>query len=35
MGAPILIKTSATDPKEVARQEFESDVLPIIVKRQF
>jgi len=35
MGAPILIKTSATDPKEVARQEFEADVLPIIVKRPF
>jgi len=35
MGAPILIKTSATDPKEVARQEFESDVLPITVKRPF
>jgi DNA-directed RNA polymerase subunit K len=35
MGAPILIKTSATDPKDIARQEFEADVLPITVKRPF
>jgi DNA-directed RNA polymerase subunit K len=33
MGAPILIKTSATDPKEIAKEEFAAGVLPITVKR--
>lgn len=33
MGAPILIKTLAQDPKEIARQEFEKDVLPITIRR--
>jgi DNA-directed RNA polymerase subunit K len=33
MGAPILIKTNLSDPKEIAKVEFEKDVLPIIVKR--
>ena len=34
MGAPILIKTSAHDPKEISRLEFEKGVLPITVKRE-
>jgi DNA-directed RNA polymerase subunit K len=33
MGAPILVKTSEHDPKIIAAQEFEKDVLPITVKR--
>ena len=33
MGAPILIKTSLSDPKEIALAEFEKDVLPITIKR--
>ena len=34
MGAPILIKTDKNDPKEVAKAEFEKNVLPITVKRE-
>jgi DNA-directed RNA polymerase subunit K len=34
MGAPVLIKTDATNPKDIARLEFKSDVLPITVKRE-
>ncbi|MEM7813342.1 MAG: DNA-directed RNA polymerase subunit K [Candidatus Aenigmatarchaeota archaeon] len=33
MGAPILIKTDLTDPKEIAKAEFAEGVLPITVKR--
>jgi len=33
MGAPILIKTSLSDPKDIAKVEFEQDILPITVKR--
>ena len=33
MGAPILMKTSLSDPKEIARAEFGEGVLPITVKR--
>jgi len=34
MGAPFLIKANAaSDPKNIARQEFEKDVLPITIKR--
>lgn len=33
MGAPVLIKTTASDPKEVSRLEFEKNVLPITIKR--
>ena len=33
MGAPVLIKTSSSDPKEIAREEFEKNVLPITIKR--
>ncbi len=34
MGAPVLIKVSGTsDPKAIARAEFEKDVLPITVRR--
>jgi len=34
MGAPFLIKVSNTsDPKSIARQEFEKDVLPITIRR--
>ncbi|MFH1631088.1 MAG: DNA-directed RNA polymerase subunit K [Candidatus Aenigmatarchaeota archaeon] len=34
MGAPILVKTNLSDPKEIAKIEFEKDVLPITVKRR-
>jgi len=33
MGAPVLMKTSLADPKEVAKAEFNEGVLPITVKR--
>ncbi len=33
MGAPILIKTSDYDAMEIAKTEFENNVLPITVKR--
>ena len=33
MGAPILIKTSLGNPKEIARAEYADNVLPITVKR--
>ena len=35
MGAPVLIKTSLHDPKEIAKIEFEKGVLPITVKRKW
>lgn len=34
MGAPILVKTALSDPKAVAKLEFEKGVLPITVKRE-
>jgi DNA-directed RNA polymerase subunit K len=34
MGAPILIKTTLHDPKEIAHLEFEKNILPITVKRR-
>lgn len=33
MGAPVLVKTNAYDPKSIAREEFDAGVLPITVKR--
>ena len=33
MGAPILIKTTSSNPKAIAAAEFERGVLPITVKR--
>lgn len=33
MGAPVLVKTDMKDPKEIAKAEFEKNVLPITVKR--
>ena len=33
MGAPLLVKTDEHDPKEIARIEFEQNVLPITIKR--
>ena len=33
MGAPILTKTSKSTPIEIAREEFEKNVLPITIKR--
>jgi len=33
MGAPVLIKTDVSDPKEIALLEFDKNVLPITVKR--
>ena len=33
MGAPVLIKSDAHDPKAIARAEFEKNVLPITIKR--
>lgn len=34
MGSPILVKTNAHDPKQIARLEFEKSILPITVKRR-
>ena len=34
MGAPILVKTTLSDPKAIAKAEFDQDVLPITVKRR-
>ncbi len=34
MGAPVLIKTQLHEPKEIAKLEFEKNVLPITVKRR-
>lgn len=34
MGAPILIKTSFSDPAKIAEKEFNKGVLPITAKRQ-
>ncbi len=34
MGAPVMIKSDAQDPKSVALAEFEKNVLPITVKRE-
>ena len=33
MGAPVLIKTDAVNPMEIARLEFEKGMLPITVRR--
>lgn len=33
MGAPLLVKTTQTDPLEIALEEFERDLIPITVKR--
>ncbi|MBI5347530.1 MAG: DNA-directed RNA polymerase subunit K [Candidatus Aenigmarchaeota archaeon] len=33
MGAPVLVKTKLYDPIEIAKLEFEKDVLPITVRR--
>ncbi len=33
MGAPVLIKTELSNPKDIAIEEFEKNVLPITVKR--
>ena len=33
MGAPLLIKTAISDPKAIAQEEFEKDVLPITITR--
>ena len=33
MGAPVLIKSDASDPKKIALAEFEKSVLPITVTR--
>ncbi|MDN5340226.1 MAG: DNA-directed polymerase subunit [Euryarchaeota archaeon] len=34
MGAPVLVKTSKTEPLEIALEEFDRDVIPITVKRK-
>jgi DNA-directed RNA polymerase subunit K len=34
MGAPVLIKSEAIDPLEIALEEFASGVIPITVKRK-
>lgn len=34
MGAPILIKTTKTEPLEIALEEFDQGVIPITVKRK-
>ena len=33
MGAPLLVKTNASDPKTIAAEEFFKNVLPITVVR--
>lgn len=33
MGAPVLIRTELTEPKEIAALEFKKNILPITVKR--
>ena len=33
MGAPILIKSDLKEPKEIAKLEFQKNVLPITVRR--
>ena len=33
MGAPVLIKTSKSSPRDIAKEEFEKNVLPITIKR--
>ena len=33
MGAPVLMKTKEHNPTEIAKMEFEKNVLPITVKR--
>jgi DNA-directed RNA polymerase subunit K len=33
MGAPILLKTESTEPREIAKQEFDKGILPITVRR--
>ena len=33
MGAPVLTKTNKNSPREIAKEEFEKNVLPITVKR--
>jgi len=34
MGAPVLIKSHSSDPKDVAKEEFEKNVLPITIRRR-
>ncbi|HMA05403.1 MAG TPA: DNA-directed RNA polymerase subunit K [Methanomicrobiales archaeon] len=34
MGAPVLIKSERTDPLEIAIEEFDSEMIPITVKRR-
>ncbi|MEM5836013.1 MAG: DNA-directed RNA polymerase subunit K [Candidatus Aenigmatarchaeota archaeon] len=34
LGAPILVKTDATDPIEIAKIEFKEKMIPITVKRR-
>ncbi|MBI5061328.1 MAG: DNA-directed RNA polymerase subunit K [Candidatus Aenigmarchaeota archaeon] len=33
MGAPVLIKTQKSSPKDTAREEFERGILPITIRR--
>jgi DNA-directed RNA polymerase subunit K len=33
MGAPLLVTTNSIDPLEIAIEEFETNVIPITVKR--
>jgi len=33
LGAPVLIKTELTDPREIAKEEFKEGVLPITIRR--
>ncbi|MEM5772954.1 MAG: DNA-directed RNA polymerase subunit K [Candidatus Aenigmatarchaeota archaeon] len=34
LGAPVLVKTDATEPVEIAKAEFKEKVVPITVKRK-
>jgi DNA-directed RNA polymerase subunit K len=34
MGAPVLVKTSKSSPIDIAKEEFEKNILPITIKRK-
>ena len=34
LGAPVLVKTEAKDPLQIARQEFKQLLIPITIKRR-
>lgn len=34
MGAPILMKTQLSNPKDIAKEEFSAGILPITIRRR-